>query len=155
MGTVGNQEMRRRAVDPVTLEVVRNRLDVIAQEMELALIRSAFSVVIKEGADCSCALFTNDGETIAQSVALPQHLGVLASTVKSVLRVYPVQTMAEGDVYIMNDPYDGGTHIPDVNILMPVFWRGQLVALASCMAHQQDMGGMAIGSMPPDATVGK
>ena len=152
MGTVGNQEMRRRAVDPVTLEVVRNRLDVIAQEMELALIRSAFSVVIKEGADCSCALFTSDGETIAQSVALPQHLGVLASTVKSVLRVYPVQTMAEGDVYIMNDPYDGGTHIPDVNILMPVFWRGQLVALASCMAHQQDMGGMAIGSMPPDAT---
>ncbi|MBI3373318.1 MAG: hydantoinase B/oxoprolinase family protein [Betaproteobacteria bacterium] len=152
MGNVGEQEVRGRAVDPVTLEVVRNRLDVIAQEMESALIRSAFSVVIKEGADCSCALFTRQGETMAQSVALPQHLGVLAATVKSVLRVYPAQTMSEGDVYIMNDPYDGGTHIPDVNILTPVFWRGRLVALASCMAHQQDMGGMAIGSLPPDAT---
>jgi N-methylhydantoinase B len=69
-----------------------------------------------------------------------------------VLREYPIATMAEGDVYIMNDPYDGGTHLPDINILMPVFWRGRLVAIASCMAHQQDMGGMVIGSLPPDAT---
>ncbi|MCC7105895.1 MAG: hydantoinase B/oxoprolinase family protein [Chloroflexi bacterium] len=142
----------RGSIDPITLEVIRNRLDVVAQEMESALIRSAFSVVIKEGADCSCALFTAEGETIAQAVALPQHLGVLASTVKTVLREHPVETMAEGDVFIMNDPYDGGTHIPDINILTPVFWRGRLVALASCMAHQQDMGGMVIGSLPPDAT---
>jgi N-methylhydantoinase B len=152
MGKVGEREVGAGAIDPVTLEVVRNRLDVIAQEMESALIRSAFSVVIKEGADCSCALFTPEGETMAQSVALPQHLGVLAATVKSVLRVYPAADMQEGDVYIMNDPYDGGTHIPDINILMPVVWNGRLVAIASCMAHQQDMGGMAIGSLPPDAT---
>ena len=152
MGRVSGQEVRAGAIDPVTLEVVRNRLDVIAAEMESALIRSAFSVVIKEGADCSCALFTATGDTMAQSVALPQHLGVLAATVKTVLREYPIATMAEGDVYIMNDPYDGGTHLPDINILMPVFWRGRLVAIASCMAHQQDMGGMVIGSLPPDAT---
>src|ERR1035437_1348560 len=142
----------RAAIDPITLEVVRNRLDVIAAEMESALIRSAFSVVLKEGADCSCALFTVTGETMAQSIALPQHLGVLAATVKSILRDFPIATMAEGDVYIMNDPYDGGTHIPDITMVTPVLWQGRYVAVAACMAHQSDMGGMAIGSLPPDAT---
>lgn len=141
-----------RNIDPITLEVVRNRLDVIATEMEGALIRSAFSVVLKEGADCSCALFTVDGDTMAQSVALPQHLGVLASTVKSLLRAFPIETMEKGDVFMMNDPYDGGTHLPDITVLTPVFWRGRQVAVAASMAHQSDLGGMSIGSLPPDAT---
>ena len=118
-------------IDPITLEVVRNRLDVVAQEMEGALIRSAFSVVLKEGADCSCALFTVGGETMAQSVALPQHLGVLASTVKSLVRSFPPETMEEGDVYAMNDPYDGGTHLPDITVLTPVFAEGRCVAMAA------------------------
>ena len=139
-------------IDPITLEVVRNRLDVVAAEMEGALIRSAFSVVLKEGADCSCALFTVGGETMAQSVALPQHLGVLASTVKALLREFPPETMEDGDVYFMNDPYDGGTHLPDITVLTPVFAEGQCVAMAASMAHHSDLGGMAIGSLPPDAT---
>jgi N-methylhydantoinase B len=139
-------------IDPITLEVIRNRLDVIAAEMEGTLIRSAFSVVLKEGADCSCALFTVDGDTMAQSVALPQHLGVLAATVKSLLRSFPPQTMEEGDVYIMNDPYDGGTHLPDITALTPVISNGRCVAMAASMAHHSDLGGMAIGSLPPDAT---
>ncbi len=138
--------------DPVLLEVIRNRLDVIATEMQSALIRSAFSVVLKEGADGSCALFTADGQTMAQSVALPQHLGVLASTVRSILRRWPLAAMGPGDVFVMNDPYDGGTHLPDITLLTPVFWEGQAIALAASMAHQQDLGGMAIGSLPPDAT---
>lgn len=139
-------------IDPITLEIVRNRLDVVAQEMEGTLIRSAFSVVLKEGADCSCALFTVDGETMAQSVALPQHLGVLASTVKSLLRAFPPETMDEGDIYIMNDPYDGGTHLPDITVLTPVIAEGRCVAMAVSMAHHSDLGGIAIGSLPPDAT---
>ncbi len=139
-------------IDPITLEVVRNRLDVVAQEMEGALIRSAFSVVLKEGADCSCALFATNGDTMAQSVALPQHLGVLASTVKALLEAFPIETMEKGDVYIMNDPYNGGTHLPDTTILTPVFADGRRVAVAASMAHQSDLGGMAIGSLPPDAT---
>lgn len=139
-------------IDPITVEVVRNRLDVIASEMEGALIRSAFSVVLKEGADCSCALFTVDGNTMAQSVALPQHLGVLAATVKSILRDFPINAMQEGDVYIMNDPYDGGTHLPDITVVTPVIFDGHPVAVAASMAHQSDLGGMAIGSLPPDAT---
>jgi N-methylhydantoinase B len=140
------------AIDPITVEVVRNRLDVVASEMEGALIRSAFSVVLKEGADCSCALFTVDGDTMAQSVALPQHLGVLAATVKSILRDFDVRKMAEGDVYIMNDPYDGGTHLPDITVLTPVIFKGRPVAVAASMAHHSDLGGMAIGSLPPDST---
>lgn len=139
-------------IDPITLEVVRNRLDVIASEMEGALIRSAFSVVLKEGADCSCALFTVGGDTMAQSVALPQHLGVLASTVKSLLRNFRIEAMEEGDVYIMNDPYDGGTHLPDITVLTPVIFGGHPVAVCASMAHHSDLGGMAIGSLPPDAT---
>ncbi|CAH1649632.1 MULTISPECIES: hydantoinase B/oxoprolinase family protein [unclassified Chelatococcus] len=139
-------------IDPITLEVIRNRLDVVAAEMEGTLIRSAFSVVLKEGADCSCALFTVSGDTMAQSVALPQHLGVLAATVKSLLRAFPPETMEEGDVYIMNDPYDGGTHLPDITALTPVFSSGRCVAMAASMAHHSDLGGMAIGSLPPDAT---
>lgn len=139
-------------IDPITLEVVRNRLDVVAQEMEGALIRSAFSVVLKEGADCSCALFTVNGETMAQSVALPQHLGVLAATVASLVRSFPPETMEEGDVYVMNDPYDGGTHLPDITVMTPVFADGRCVAMAASMAHHSDLGGMAIGSLPPDAT---
>jgi N-methylhydantoinase B len=141
-----------RQIDPVTLEVIRNRLDVIAAEMEGTLIRSAFSVVLKEGADCSCALFTVEGDTMAQSVALPQHLGVLAATVKSLLRTFPVNEMSQGDVFMMNDPYDGGTHLPDITVLMPVFFEDQCVAMAASMAHHSDLGGMAIGSLPPDAT---
>ena len=140
------------AIDPITVEVVRNRLDVVASEMEGALIRSAFSVVLKEGADCSCALFTVSGDTMAQSVALPQHLGVLAATVKSILRDFDVDAMREGDVYIMNDPYDGGTHLPDITVLTPVIFEGHPVAVAASMAHHSDLGGMAIGSLPPDAT---
>lgn len=140
------------AIDPITLEIVRNRLDVVAAEMEGTLIRSAFSVVLKEGADCSCALFTVDGETMAQSVALPQHLGVLASTVKSLLRAFPAETMEEGDIFIMNDPYDGGTHLPDITVLTPVIYEGRPVAMAVSMAHHSDLGGIAIGSLPPDAT---
>jgi N-methylhydantoinase B len=143
---------QRDRIDPITLEVVRNRLDVIASEMESALIRSAFSVVLKEGADCSCALFTTDGETMAQSIALPQHLGVLVSTVKSMLRTFPIDTLEPGDVVVMNDPFDGGTHLPDITLITPIHHHGTPVAVAASMAHQSDLGGMSIGSLPPDAT---
>ncbi len=138
--------------DPITLEVVRNRVDVIAQEMQVAMVRSSFSVVIKEGWDCACSLFDPEAQTIAQAKSLPVHLGVLVSCVRRVIEDYPVETMREGDVYIFNDPYEGGNHIPDLTVVMPIIWEGRTVALACVMAHQQDFGGMAIGSLPPDAT---
>lgn len=140
-------------IDPLTLEVIRNRLDVIAQEMQLALVRSSFSCVIKEAWDCACALFDTKGETVAQAKSLPIHLGTLVASVNRILQDYPLGIgMQEGDAYIFNDPYEGGTHIPDLTVVVPIVWNGRTVALACIMAHQQDFGGMTIGTMAPDAT---
>ena len=138
--------------DPITLEVMRNRLDVTAHEMQAAMIRSAFSIVIKEGWDCATSLFTIDGHMVSQAKSLPVHLGVLNLSVKRILRDYPAEGMVEGDAYVFNDPYEGGTHIPDLTIVVPIIHDGRTVALSAVMAHQQDFGGMAIGSLPPDAT---
>ena len=138
--------------DPITLEVLRNRLDVIAHEMQAAMIRSAFSIVIKEGWDCAASIFDPTGNMVSQAKSLPVHLGVLNSAVRRILEEYPAESMKEGDAYIFNDPYEGGTHIPDQTIVMPIVSGGRTVGLACTMAHQQDFGGMTIGSLPPDAT---
>ncbi len=141
-----------REFDPITIEVLRNRLDVTAHEMQAAMIRSAFSIVIKEGWDCAASLFTPDGHMISQAKSLPVHLGVLNLSVKRILEDYPAADMAEGDAYVFNDPYEGGTHIPDLTIVVPIIHEGQTIAVSAVMAHQQDFGGMTIGSLPPDAT---
>ncbi len=139
-------------LDVVTLEVLRNKFDVIADEMELALLRASFSPIVKEGYDASAALFTTDGQVIAQAAAIPIHLGCLIPTVQRIVEVFPVETMAEGDAYIMNDPYDGGTHLPDTTIVQPIIFQGRTRALAATMTHNQDVGGKAPGSIPTDAT---
>jgi N-methylhydantoinase B len=109
---------RRHAdeVDPVTLEVVRNKLNGIANEMQLTLLHSAFSPIVKEGMDCSAALFTADGQTIAQATAIPIHLATMIPALAAVIDKYPVAAMEPGDVYILNDPYSGGTHLPDITL---------------------------------------
>src|SRR5207248_4907853 len=101
-------------VDAITLEVARNRLAVIADEMEETLLRSSYSPIVKEGLDASAALFTSHGETLAQSVAIPIHLGTLVPAVRRIIAEFPLDTMHTDDVYLLNDPYDGGTHLPDV-----------------------------------------
>ena len=140
------------ASDPITLEVVRNKLDGIANEMQSTLVRSSFSPIVKEGLDASASLFTLEGETLAQATAIPIHLATLIPVVRTMLGKYPVRTMREGDVYIMNDPYRGGTHLPDIALVMPVFADGRPIALSAAMTHHQDVGGMAPGSVPPNAT---
>lgn len=95
------------AVDPITLEVLQNCFDVIADEMELTLLRTSFSPIVKEAQDASAALFTTKGDVIAQAAAIPIHLGCLVPAVKRLIEVFPVETMEDGDAYIMNDPYDG------------------------------------------------
>lgn len=139
-------------VDPITLEVVRNRLDVISDEMEATLLRSAHSSVIKEGMDASAALFDGSAGLIAQANALPVHLASLGPAVERICTVFHPSTMKKGDVFIMNDPYEGGQHIPDVIIVVPVMSKGRVVALSSTMAHHQDMGGKSPGSTPQDST---
>ncbi|MGI9333867.1 MAG: hydantoinase B/oxoprolinase family protein [Gammaproteobacteria bacterium] len=144
--------MIANALDPITVEVVRNKLDGIANEMESTLLRSSFSPIVKEGLDASASLFTIDGETLAQAIAVPIHLATLIPCVQRFLAAFPKETMCEGDLYIMNDPYLGGTHLPDIAVVAPIFYAGQPIALSAAMTHHQDVGGMSPGSVPTTAT---
>jgi N-methylhydantoinase B len=138
--------------DPVTLEVLRNRFDAIAAEIQSTLLRVAYSVILKEGEDCSAGIFNTRGEIIAQSTALPQHMGAFIPALARVITEYPLQTMRAGDVYTMNDPHDGGTHLPDLIVAAPAVVDGRIVAFSICLAHQEDFGGKVAGSMPTDST---
>ncbi len=140
------------ALDPITVEVVRHKLEGIANEMQSTLLRSSFSPIVKEGLDASASLFTPDGTTLAQSCSIPIHLATLIPAVAEVLKTYPLDAMTEGDAYILNDPYLGGTHLPDIAVIMPVFHRGKAIALSGAMTHHQDIGGMSAGSVPTNAT---
>jgi len=140
------------SLDPITVEVVRNKLDGIANEMELTLLKSSFSPIVKEGLDASASLFTLAGETMAQAVAIPIHLATLIPCIARILGEFPLERMCEGDIYCMNDPYLGGTHLPDIAVVMPVIARGRPLAFAATMTHHQDVGGMAPGSVPTNAT---
>src|ERR1700733_1210563 len=111
---------RREAVsDPITVEVVRHKLDGVANEMQSTLLRSSFSPVVREGLDASARLFTIAGEPLAQAGAIPIHLGTMVPIVRSILDTYPIAAMADGDIFILNDPYAGGTHLPDIGLVMP------------------------------------
>ncbi|HKD76929.1 MAG TPA: hydantoinase B/oxoprolinase family protein, partial [Ktedonobacterales bacterium] len=139
-------------IDPITLEVFRNRLDAIAQEMQNTLLKSAYSIMLKEGGDCSCAIFSADAQTIAQAVSNPIHLAAFLPAARHVLVRFPLAEMRDGDVFMLNDPYHGGTHVPDIIVMVPVFYNGHVVAIGCSLGHHQDVGGMAPGSMPANAT---
>jgi N-methylhydantoinase B len=138
--------------DPITLEVLRNRFDAIAAEIQLTLLRSAFSVILKEGEDCSAAIFNARGEIVAQSTALPQHMGAFIPALARIMREFPLAIMRPGDIYTMNDPHDGGTHLPDLIVAAPAIVDGRVVGFSVCLAHQEDFGGKVPGSMPTDST---
>ena len=143
----------RSELDPITVEVVRNKLDGIANEMESTLLRSSFSPIVKEGLDASASLFTLEGETLAQACAIPIHLATLIPAVARILHdVSDRRRCATATSIILNDPYLGGTHLPDIAVVMPVFARGRVIAFSAAMTHHQDVGGMAPGSVPTNAT---
>ncbi|MGE0339099.1 MAG: hydantoinase B/oxoprolinase family protein [Xanthobacteraceae bacterium] len=145
-------QQRDGGLDPITLEVVRNKLDGIANEMQQTLLRSSFSPIVKEGLDASASLFTVEGETLAQACAIPVHLGTLIPVVAKILELFPVAKMKAGDAFIMNEPYQGGTHLPDIAIVTPIVAKdGRVVAISAAMTHHQDMGGMSPGSVPTNA----
>ena len=133
------------------LDILQMRLDGIAQTMQEALFRTAVSPVVREGYDCSCALFTADGELLALSEAIPLLLGALPGAMEGMLAAFPAQDMTPGDLFFMNDPFSGGTHLPDIAILLPVFADSRRVAFAANILHHQDVGGIRPGSVPPDA----
>lgn len=117
------------------------------------LFRAAFSTIVKEARDASASLFTVGGETLAQAIAIPIHLTTLIPMVRAAIADFPVDTMVEGDAYILSDPYTaGGTHVPDIAIITPVFHGGRVIAFAAALAHHQDVGGMTPGSTPTNAT---
>jgi N-methylhydantoinase B len=133
------------AVDRITLEVIGAALAGIAEEMGTALIRSAYSANVKERRDCSTALFDPEGRVVAQAEHIPMHLGSLIGIVREVLARYPAERMAPGDVFIANDPYaGGGTHLPDINLVSPVFAGGGLAGFVANIAHHADRTGARI-----------
>ncbi|AGB38212.1 hydantoinase B/oxoprolinase family protein [Natronococcus occultus] len=134
-------------IDPVTLEVLRNQLEGVAEEMGQTLIRGAYSPNIKERRDCSTALFDADGRMIAQAEHIPVHLGAMPQAVDAVREHDPEL----GDVFVLNDPFAGGTHLPDVTMVSPIGSDGEIVGYAVSRAHHADVGGMAPGSMPAGA----
>ncbi|HTO81770.1 MAG TPA: hydantoinase B/oxoprolinase family protein [Methylomirabilota bacterium] len=141
------------AVDPVMLEIFNNLFMSIAEQMGSTLEKTSHSVNIKERLDFSCALFDRDGQLIANAPHMPVHLGSMGQSVQTVIRERGA-TMAPGDVYVLNAPYNGGTHIPDVTVITPVFaetGRDILFYVAS-RGHHADIGGVTPGSMPPDST---
>jgi N-methylhydantoinase B len=141
-----------RPVHPVTLEVVRNALYAIAEEMSVILMRSARSPLLKEAGDLSSALTDAGGRLIAQGRDIPIHLGVMAFTVKELLKRVPAERLQEGDVWYLNLPEVGGNHLPDVKAIRPVFADGRLLAFAINLAHWADIGGAVPGSYVPWAT---
>jgi N-methylhydantoinase B len=139
-------------MNPVTLEVVRNALYAIAEEMSVVLMRSARSPLLKEAGDLSSALTDAEGRLIAQGRDIPIHMGVMAFTVKEFLRSVPADRLRAGDVWFLNLPEVGGNHLPDVKAIRPVFAGGRLVAFAINLAHWADIGGAVPGSYVPWAT---
>jgi len=134
------------------LSILQLRLDGLAETMQQTLLRCAVSPVVREGADTSCALFTRGGEVLALAEAIPLLLGALPGAVGAILRDYPAETMRPGEIFVTNDPFSGGTHLPDIAVVQPVFAGERLIAMTASLLHHQDIGGTRPGSVPPDAT---
>jgi 5-oxoprolinase (ATP-hydrolysing) len=144
--------------DPVMLEIFNNLFMSIAEQMGVALQSTAYSVNIKERLDFSCALFDTEGALIANAPHMPVHLGSMGESVRSIIRargnLRDGRGIRPGDAYALNNPYDGGTHLPDVTVVMPVFdtSRSAILFYVAARGHHADIGGMTPGSMPPDST---
>ncbi len=139
--------MSDSTIDAIELEILRSQLEHVAEEMGEVLIRGAYSPNITERRDCSTALFDATGRMVAQAEHIPVHLGAMPEAVAAVLERDP----EPGDVFILNDPFRGGTHLPDVTLVSPITHNGEIVAYAVSRAHHADVGGMTPGSMPAGA----
>ncbi|MEP7129966.1 MAG: hydantoinase B/oxoprolinase family protein, partial [Sphingomicrobium sp.] len=144
-------------VDPVRLEIFNNLFMAIAEEMGVALQATATSVNIKERLDFSCAIFDADGALIANAPHIPVHLGSMGESIRTIIdsrgRGRDGRGIRRGDAYVLNDPYRGGTHLPDITVIVPVFYADEAgpSAFVAARGHHADIGGIAPGSMPPDS----
>ena len=138
-------------MDPAALQVLISRLTGVAEEMGAVLRRASFSPNIKERMDASAALFTPAGELLVQAEHIPVHLGSMPASVKAAIDVFG-DTLQPGQQVLLNDPFAGGTHLNDLTLIAPCFAGGRLLGWAANRAHHADVGGMAPGSIPPEAT---
>ena len=144
-------------VDPVRLEIFNNLFMAIAEEMGVALQSTATSVNIKERLDFSCAIFNEGGALIANAPHIPVHLGSMGESIRTVIdsrgEARDGRGILRGDAYVLNDPYRGGTHLPDITVIVPVFYgdEAEPSAFVAARGHHADIGGIAPGSMPPDS----
>ena len=141
--------------DPVKLEIFNHLYMSVAEQMGIALANTAHSVNIKERLDFSCAIFDQNGGLVANAPHVPVHLGSMGETVRAVIKQH-AKTMQDGDVYVLNSPYHGGTHLPDITVITPVFYRqinttnnAKPLFYVACRGHHTDIGGTTPGSMPP------
>jgi N-methylhydantoinase B len=144
--TKENSLMTDHKIDPITAEVVGNAFHSIAEEMGVALIRSAYSTNIKERRDCSCAVFASQGGLVALAEHIPIHLGSMQGLMEEIVHNSDRWQLQPGDVIIANDPHrGGGSHLPDVTVVKPVFYQGTLAGFVANIAHWSDVGGRAPG----------
>ncbi|MDP6777627.1 MAG: hydantoinase B/oxoprolinase family protein [Candidatus Latescibacteria bacterium] len=137
--------------NPIELELLKNGLESIVDEMALTVVRTAYSTNLRNSMDFSTGLCTPDGDLIAQGLCLPLHLGSLPDGMSAVLNRY-ADAIHEGDLFILNDPYEGGTHLPDIYLYRPIFIDGELLAFAAAIAHHTDIGGRVAGGNACDST---
>jgi len=136
--------------DPVVLEVMSNLFMSVADEMGATLANTSWSVNIKERFDFSCAIFDAQGDLVANAPHVPVHLGSMSDSIKTIMRLRP--DAVEGDAFMLNSPYNGGTHLPDVTVVTPVFVNGAAAFWLGSRGHHADIGGRTPGSGPPDST---
>lgn len=139
--------MKSEAIDPVTLEVIWNRLLSVANEQQDALIRTAFSTIVRESQDLACGMFDTKGRMIAQSISgTPGHINAMATSMKHFLAAFPAEKLSPGDVLITNDPWQTAGQINDITITTPIFRNGKLVALTANTCHSADIGGRILSA---------
>jgi N-methylhydantoinase B len=136
--------VRATRTDPARFEVVKNGLYSAAEEMKIVLAKTAYSPLLKVAGDYSCGIFDSAGDMVAQGPDLPIHLGSMPDAVRAVIATFP--EVEPGDVFIHNDPYHGGSHLPDVNVVAPAFFGDRLLGFGCVRAHWPDIGSATPGS---------
>src|SRR3984893_104491 len=145
----GKKISKRRALDPVIAEIVRNGVIAVTEEMKTNLMRTAYNMIIYEALDFTVGLFTPDGETVSIGIGLPMFIRGMAETVKAKIRHFGQDDnrsgIKPGDIYVTNDAYTTGSHLNHVTLTLPIFHKGTLVGFSCCMAHWIDIGGTLRG----------
>src|SRR5919201_1797625 len=134
-------------VDAVAIEVIRQSLIGVVQEMQNSLFCTGYSTIIRESKDASCAIADLDGRIVAQHTVLPLHLGAFPQTIENILLAYPLDDIRDGDAFIVNHPYHGGSpHATDMAVVAPIVVEGRVFGFSGSIAHKSDIGGLVPGT---------